>query len=482
MKNIMEKFKSWWRIRWIMPLLLFLCLTSCKDNNENSNSAPPFDSSQPVVITDFLPKEGGIGQRLVIYGKNFGNDLSLIRVYIGGKEAKVIGVEGESLYCLVPGKAIKGNIEVWVGKGDNPVVAEAGEIFQYQRKMVVSTVAGYKTDRDDQGWKDGKFKDPDPNKMAAGFRNSGWLKFDPVNPKNLWMVCDGNDGLYLINFQDSTITKRQGGFDRPRAIDFTIDGQYMLVAEDRGGEDDRNVIRVDRAQNFVNKDIITRYKQCNTVAVHPVNGEMYFNSYEKGQFYRYDLNKYFSEGLGPKDYVSLFFVHDPEWEYRIIIHPTGNYAYVVIVNKHYILRVDYNWEKQQFNQPYVVCGTIRESGYEDGVGTSTHLNQPYQGVFVKNTEYEAAGKSDVYDFYFTDKFNHAIRKLTPEGAVTTFAGRGSSSINPNPYGYIDGDLREEARFDRPTGIAYNEGERAFYVADDENRRLRKIALEEMDEE
>jgi hypothetical protein len=102
-------------------------------------------------------------------------------------------------------------------------------------------------------------------------------------------------------------------------------------------------------------------------------------------------------------------------------------------------------------------------------------------VFVKNQAYVEAGKPDQYDFYFTDLMNHAIRALTPEGAVTTFAGRGSSSLNANPYGYVNGDLREEARFDRPSGIAYNEQEGAFYIGDRENRRIRKIALEEMDE-
>ncbi|HAJ82526.1 MAG: hypothetical protein CMB97_02445, partial [Flavobacteriaceae bacterium] len=73
------------------------------------------------------------------------------------------------------------------------------------------------------------------------------------------------------------------------------------------------------------------------------------------------------------------------------------------------------------------------------------------------------------------------RKLTPEGSVTTFAGRGSSSINPDPWGYVNGDLREEARFDQPTGIAYNEEEKAFYIGDKSNHRFRKIALEEAQE-
>ena len=46
-----------------------------------------------------------------------------------------------------------------------------------------------------------------------------------------------------------------------------------------------------------------------------------------------------------------------------------------------------------------------------------------------------------------------IRKITPQGKVSTFAGRGSASLNGNPWGYVDGDLRQEARFDRPKGIA-----------------------------
>src|SRR5699024_2878614 len=134
-------------------------------------------------------------------------------------------------------------------------------------------------------------------------------------------------------------------------------------------------------------------------------------------------------------------VHDPHWEYKIFIHPSGDYAYVLVINESYILRVDYNWEKKQFNQPYLVAGQIRAGGYEDGVGSSARVDHPYQGVFVKNPDYAAEGKNDEYDFYFTDQFNHAIRKLTPEGSVTTFAGRGSSSLNNNPYGYVNGDLR-----------------------------------------
>ncbi|HEX3009797.1 MAG TPA: hypothetical protein VHO90_19500, partial [Bacteroidales bacterium] len=256
----------------------------------------------------------------------------------------------------------------------------------------------------------------------------------------------------------------------------TLDGDHMIISNDQGGTEDIATSILSRAGGFRDPQALTRYKQCNGGVIHPVNGELYFNSYEKGQFYRFDMDRYFNGGLGVKDYEELFKIQDNDWEFNIRIHPTGNYAYIVIINRHYILRTDYNWSAKKFMQPYLVCGEPRAEGWVDGVGSKARLRNPYQGVFVKNPDY--AGKEDEYDFYFTEQHNHDIRILTPEGKVTTFAGRGSSSINPNPWGYIDGDLRLEARFDQPKGLVYDEVHKVFYIGDAENRRIRKIALED----
>jgi sugar lactone lactonase YvrE len=110
------------------------------------------------------------------------------------------------------------------------------------------------------------------------------------------------------------------------------------------------------------------------------------------------------------------------------------------------------------------------------------MNRPYQGVFVKNPEYVTEGRSDEYDFYFTDNQNHAIRKMTPEGIVSTFAGRGRSgqAADNNFWGTEDGDLREVARFRDPTGIAYDEESNTFYILDTVGRKIRTISMEKED--
>ena len=458
---------------WRMTMsLAALCLGSCHDDQDTLGEEA-YDPSQPVVISDFIPQTGGAGQRLVLYGNNFGNDTSIIRLFIGGKPAKVIGVNNENLYCLVPEKAYDGDIEIRIGKEENPSVATAKEIFGYQRKMVVSTLCGYENERGEYETKDGPFSD------CGGFRNPSWLSFDPQDPQHLYIAQDGGD-VRLLDFRDSTvstpITRGMGNWNRIRTIDWTLNGNYMIISNDQGGENDISTSILSRANNFTDPQAMTRYKQCNGASIHPVNGELYFNSYEKGQFFRYDMERYFNGELGVKDYEELFKIQDNGWEFNIRIHPTGNYAYIVVINQHYILRTDYDWEHKKFTQPYVVCGEARASGWIDGVGSKARLHNPYQGVFVKNPAY--AGKEDEYDFYFTEQHNHDIRILTPEGKVTTFAGRGSSSINSNPYGYIDGDLRLEARFDQPKGLAYDEAQKIFYIGDSENHRIRKIALEE----
>ena len=460
-----------WCIWWITLALITLCVSSCKDDNDNLG-AQAYDPSQPVVISDFTPKTGGANQRMVVYGSNFGNDTSIIHLYIGNKEAKVIGVNNESLYCLVPGKAYDGNIELRIGNGENQTVATADEVFAYQRKMVVSTLCGYEDERGEYDTKNGPFSD------CGGFSNPSWLAFDPENPQHLYVAQDGGD-IRLLDFSDSLvstpITRGMGNWDRMRTIDWTIDGNYMIIANDQGNENGISTSILSRASNFTDPQVLTSYKNCNGAFIHPVNGELYFNSYEKGQFFRYDMEQYLNGKLGVKDYEELFKIQDNAWEFNIRIHPSGNYAYIVVINQHYILRTDYDWEHKRFTQPYVVCGEARSSGWVDGVGSEARLNTPYQGVFVKNPDY--AGKKDEYDFYFTEQGNHDIRILTPEGKVTTFAGRGSSGVDSNPYGYIDGDLRKEARFDQPKGLAYDEVNKVFYVGDTQNHRIRKIALE-----
>ena len=472
----------------MLSLMFAFCFGSCKDNDPNVETDPPYDPSKPVVVSGFSPETGGVGQRLLIYGSNFGNDTSLVRVFIGGKEATVVSVGKEALYCIVPSRAFKGDIEVRVGTGSSPIVVQAVDSFKYERKMVVSTVCGYKTDRDDQGWRDGPFDGPD-DVRTTGFRYPSFMKFDPHNKKHLYVTYD--DGpIQIINFEDSTTYRREksmGAWSRLRSVEFTLDGNYMIVSNDQGGSNDVSTSIMERTSDrlgFGNPQVLTRSKQCNGASIHPVNGEMYFNSYEKGEFRRYEIDssQYFGGRLSVSEHDMLFLVQDNGWEFNIQIHPTGNYAYIVVINQHYILRTNYNWALKRFTTPFVVCGRSKSSGYLEGVGDNVRLAKPYQGIFVKNPKYTAAGEDDEYDFYFTQRDNHCISILTPNGSVSTYAGRGSSSLNGNPYGMVEGDLRQEARFDQPTGLAYNEEENAFYVNDLQNRRLRKISMEIEEEE
>ncbi|HCM20785.1 MAG TPA: DNA-binding protein, partial [Porphyromonadaceae bacterium] len=44
-------------------------------------------------------------------------------------------------------------------------------------------------------------------------------------------------------------------------------------------------------------------------------------------------------------------------------------------------------------------------------------------------------------------------------------------------GWIDGEARETARFNKPSGICYDEEEEIFYIADNQNKRIRTISVE-----
>lgn len=69
----------------ITVLACCLLLIGCKDDKVDPDQ---YDPSQPVVFTDFNPKEGGMRTRLYIEGSNFGSDPTKIHITIGGEKRK----------------------------------------------------------------------------------------------------------------------------------------------------------------------------------------------------------------------------------------------------------------------------------------------------------------------------------------------------------------------------------------------------------
>jgi len=71
--------------------------------------------------------------------------------------------------------------------------------------------------------------------------------------------------------------------------------------------------------------------------------------------------------------------------------------------------------------------------------------------------------------YVADKGNHKIRKISAAGEVTTVAGTGEA-------GFLDGPAKF-ARFSSPQGIAFDERDGSLLVADSSNNKIRRISAD-----
>jgi sugar lactone lactonase YvrE len=96
-------------------------------------------------------------------------------------------------------------------------------------------------------------------------------------------------------------------------------------------------------------------------------------------------------------------------------------------------------------------------GFADGSGAGASFNTPSALAL------DAAG-----NLYVADTGNNRVRKVTPEGIVTTLAGDGAA-------GFVDGPATQ-ARFDAPVGVAVDK-DGQVYVADTYNDRVRVITKE-----
>jgi sugar lactone lactonase YvrE len=96
------------------------------------------------------------------------------------------------------------------------------------------------------------------------------------------------------------------------------------------------------------------------------------------------------------------------------------------------------------------------AGFADGQGAAARFNEPHSVVVTANG-----------DYVMTDFGNHAVRVVTPGGAVRTLAGNGEP-------GFVDGQ-GAAARFNHPMGLAVDV-DGSILVTDGDNHAVRRVTM------
>jgi len=135
--------------------------------------------------------------------------------------------------------------------------------------------------------------------------------------------------------------------------------------------------------------------------------------------------------------------------YGISVAPSGD-LYVADTGNHIVRTVT-----TPAGMVTTFAGSVPVTGNTDGTGAGARFSSPL-----------ALASDGQGSFYVADAGNHAIRKVTSTGVVSTFAG------SPGNAGSNDG-AAATARFNYPTGVAVD-GAGNLYVADAGNHTIRKV--------
>ncbi|MDR1155023.1 MAG: IPT/TIG domain-containing protein [Bacteroidales bacterium] len=469
-------------------------MTGCSEEGGYEGPAPvqPSDPSQSVVFSDYSPKEGSARTLIFIEGSNFGTDLSKIKVTIGGVAAPVVGSNGSKICAMTPRHADAGDVRVSILGADGQVLAEHlfADLMTIHSTLLVGTLTGKvdpsKGENDNSGIINGTFEE-------AEFQSPWWLEFDIDEEGNKILYCmdnnassDGNlAALRKINLTAGEVStvfmKGQAGMHQVKSMTFessTRDTLFFVDDNGKGNWTDRhampNIFYALRSEGF-RKAYPYLYGQCSYSAVSMGDGTVFYNTWVTSSVYK--ARAVWDETAKMWDGQSLFSVKaNSENHVYMCRHPEDLYVYMNGFNGVY--RCAYDKANKVLISSVLHAGDPNGGGgWADGPGSTARFDRPRQGVFVKNPEYVAEGKADVYDYYVCDHNTNSIRKVTPEGLVSTFAGRGSVGTDGRVWGWIDGEARDIARFREPCGIAYDEETGIFYVADRNNKRIRTISVE-----
>ncbi len=370
------------------------------DGVEKTGPVFTFVAEVAVTISSISPTSGAAGTQVTVTGTGFGTDASLVQVLFNGIVGELVSVTDTQIIVTAPAGATTGLIKVVVDG-----VEKEGPTFSYEitpaPTEAVSTLAGSGIEGDADGagtaaqfnFPQGVAVDVDGNVYVADRNNNKIRKITPAGVVST-LAGSGTEG-------DAEGSGIDAQFSRPAGVAVDVDGNVYVA--DSGN---------DKIKKITPAGVVTALAGSNTTGAADGSGTT-------AQFH-------FPVGVG--------------------VGVDGN-VYVADYNNHKIRKITSDGTVSTL----AGSGTF---GDTDGSGTAAQFDGP-EGVTV-----DVDG-----NVYVADRENRKIRKITPDGVVSTLAGSGE-------FGDVDGS-GTAAKFNGPGGVAVDANGNV-YVADELNHKIRKI--------
>ena len=451
--------KNFTTVGLITFITLLFVISGCKKDRKTDNGGNATLTS-PMVLSLSVYK-GPYNTQVDINGKNFGADAVNTKVWFNNKAAKIIAVNATKITVTVPLSAGTGKVSLSVSNG----ATVFGPVFSYVYTMMVTTLANSAIPIGSDGSRGLQFLerpagiavDNKGNVFVSDFLGNMIYKIDTTG-KSIVLCGQATQGFYNGAFS-------QAMFNFPYGL--AIDHNDNIYIADRGNWAFRKIGTDNMVTTFASSSYSGYYPNDSQRGFLDVpglsdalflaidkNNTLYYGSeggiysvtqtgqstFFAGNGYlsgktdgaRLDINFGSIYGLAFDDAGNLFIA---DWAYNRIskIGVDGNVT-------------------------LLAGNSSGNYGFVNGKGTAALFSNP-TGLTV-----DAQG-----NVYISEPVNKAIRKITPDGTVTTFAGTGTD-------GNVDGSL-DKAMFSDPEGLAID-GKGIIYVADGgNNKSIRKIGLQ-----
>ncbi len=433
---------------------------SCSDKEGGAM----YDPNAPVTVTDFYPDSGGVATQIILNGSNFGTDLNEIQVYFNKKKAAVIGSLGDKLYVITPrrpgddmpddGDPEHDQVEIAVQVGEQRAVYD--KKFNYRIQTLVSTLCGRPGTTESKVGTLGEteFKG-DVNYLAVDAEDNLFVATGSWYGENrLFMVSkETNQSSIIIDNAGQAMLNQPCVIDHGEGLVLpTDDGNtYWMVHSSDFWQPKRRDYMAAEAEDI--DKVRTEYKH--SFAYCELDGLFYCRKkYASNYFLKIDaatgkawvVDTGNNDLKGESDCFMTFSPKDPKK------------LYMALTNVHCIAVFEDITDPTREGNFKIYAGMNGKPGHADGLAADAQFNNPRQVVLDEEE-----------NLYVADSGNNCIRKITPEGVVSTVIGI------PGKSGYKDG-TPDVALFDEPYGMAID-SEGIIYVADKHNLCVRELSIE-----